>query len=252
MKRLSLLILPLLLLSCELGSVAAPALAVSTPTAPPTATASPVPPTFPFTASPSPTDTVTATATDTLTPTITPTSTITDTPTPTINLYSYVFPIQPKYLAKFSEGGHPFPATDIFAPAGTNFVAVTNGTIDAINSVDTWDPSTNLPASDGGLSVRLLGDDGVRYYGAHLSAIAPGLRVGMWVPAGKLLGWAGNSGDARFTTSHVHFEITSPFPPFAKVDPFPLLSAWLAGEQITPPLPTPNLPTLTLTSTSTP
>jgi murein DD-endopeptidase MepM/ murein hydrolase activator NlpD len=89
------------------------------------------------------------------------------------------------------------------------------------------------------LSVRILGDDGVHYFGAHLSAIARGIRPGVWVPAGQLLGLVGNTGDARFTTPHLHFEVSSPDPPFTKLDPFPLLTAWLAGQQITPFLPTP-------------
>ena len=118
-------------------------------------------------------------------------------------------------------------------------VAVTSGTVDEVSYVDTWNPDTNSAAVDGGLSVRILGDDGLHYYGAHLSEIARGIRPGVWVPAGKLLGLVGNSGDARFTTPHIHFEVSSPNPPFTKLDPFPLLTAWLAGEQITPPLPTP-------------
>jgi len=139
----------------------------------------------------------------------------------------------------FSKGGHPFPATDIFAPNGTNYVAVTSGTIDEVSFVDIWNPATNRAADDGGLFVRILGDDRLHYYGAHLSAIARGIKPGVWVPAGKLLGLVGNTGDARFTTPHVHFEVSSPNPPYTKLDPFPLLTAWRAGQQLTPSLPMP-------------
>ena len=232
-----LLVLPLLLVACNLGSVAVPPLALPSPTPPPSLTFSPVPPTITLT--PSPTDTSTLTATLTFTPTETFTSLPTATPTTTPNLYSYVFPIQPPGLAAFSKGGHPYPATDIFAPIGTKFVAVTSGMVDQVSTVDTWNPATYVASTTGGLSVRILGDDGMHYYGAHLSAIAWGIRVGVWVPAGQLLGLVGNTGDARFTTPHVHFEVSIPDPPFTKLDPLPLLTAWLAGQQITPLIPTP-------------
>jgi murein DD-endopeptidase MepM/ murein hydrolase activator NlpD len=116
---------------------------------------------------------------------------------------------------------------------------VTSGTVDEVSFVDRWNPASNVASAAGGLSVRILGDDGLHYYGAHLSAIAHGIHIGVWVPAGQLLGLVGNTGDARFTTPHVHFEISIPEPPFTKLDPFPLLTAWRAGQQITPPLPTP-------------
>jgi murein DD-endopeptidase MepM/ murein hydrolase activator NlpD len=237
MQRRLLLILPFLLIACDFGALAAPVMALPSPTPPPTFTSSSIPPTSTLTLSP--TDTITLTATFTGTPTETPTSLPTETPTGTPNLFTYVFPVQPPELASFSKGGHPYPATDIFAPIGTKFVAVTNGTVDEVSFVDKWNPATNDPAAVGGLSVRILGDDGVHYYGAHLSAIARGIQPGVWVAAGQLLGLVGNTGDARFTTPHVHFEISSPKPPFTKVDPFPLLTAWRNGQNVTPSLPKP-------------
>ena len=160
-------------------------------------------------------------------------------PTATPNLFSYLFPVQPSSQAGFSEGGHAFPATDIFAPRGTKYVAVTSGTVDEVSTVDQWNPSSNDSSTAGGLSVRFIGDDGLRYYGAHLSAIARGIQPGVWVAAGQLLGLVGNTGDARFTNPHIHFEISSPNPPFTKVDPFPSLVAWRSGLNLTPTLPAP-------------
>ena len=238
-KRLF-LILPLFLLACDFGSFSGPFILPATPTTPPSVTSPAM--AASATLTPSPSETISPTSTSTVPITLTPTETFTSqpssTPTATVNLYTYIFPIQPPRLASFSKGGHPFPATDIFAPIGTRFVAVTNGTVDAVSYVDTWNPATNIASTDGGLYVRILGDDGFHYYGAHLSAIANGIHVGVWVPAGKLLGLVGNSGDARFTNPHVHFEVAIPEAPFTKLEPFPLLSAWLAGEQITPALPT--------------
>jgi murein DD-endopeptidase MepM/ murein hydrolase activator NlpD len=159
----------------------------------------------------------------------------------TPSIYTYVFPVQPAKNASFSAGGHGYPATDIFAPAGSQFVAVTNGMVDNISLEDRWDPSNISAGSSGGIWVSILGDDGIRYYGAHLSVIVSGIGVGVRVRAGDLLGLVGNSGDARDTLSHLHFEISSPTSPSdwmsreGLIDPFPFLQAWKAGDDITPP-----------------
>ena len=67
MPRRLLLLLPLLLLACDLGTVAAPVMLPATSTLPPpTQTASPIPPTATLT--PSPTDTITPAQLDELKP----------------------------------------------------------------------------------------------------------------------------------------------------------------------------------------
>jgi len=160
----------------------------------------------------------------------------TDTP------FHYTFPVQPTNKAKFSQGGHGYPATDIFAPAGTLFVAVTDGVVDSVSYVDRWDPTTNVPGTSAGLWVAILGDDGVRYFGAHLSSIADGIRPGVRVSVGDPLGLVGNSGEARDGMPHLHFEISRPISPTdwmsreSLIDPFPFLQAWKAGHNVTPPM----------------
>jgi murein DD-endopeptidase MepM/ murein hydrolase activator NlpD len=59
----------------------------------------------------------------------------------------------------------------------------------------------------GGLSVRLHGDDGNRYYYAHLDGFADGIQPGRRVQAGDLLGFNGDSGNARGGPTHVHFQL---------------------------------------------
>ena len=218
-----------------------------------TAAASPFPsPAFtviqPFTLSQTP---LSPTSTPFLMPstisTKTPAIPFTETPTETLILFNYVFPIQPPGAAGFAEGtaSHGYPATDIFAPVGTKFVAVTDGAVDFVSSEDTWDPAKDDPATRGGLSVAIIGEDGVRYYGSHLSAIANGIKPGVWVKAGQLLGLVGTTGDARNTESHLHFGISRPSAPDdwkarrGQVDPYPFLQAWKDGHNVTPPLPTP-------------
>ena len=153
----------------------------------------------------------------------------------------YVFPVKASNVAY-----HPthakYPATDIFAPEGTEVVAVTDGVVDFVSRVDTWDPTTDDPAVRGGISVAIVGDDGVRYYGSHLSSIEPGIEPGVRVRAGQRLGRSGRSGNARTTPPHLHFGISRPTTPDdwsvrrGEVDPFPYLEAWERGEDVTPEL----------------
>ena len=184
-----------------------------------------------------PTDTIA------ITNTVSPSSTFTETPSP----FTYFFPIQPLILASFSEGvaSHGYPATDIFAPEGTKVVAVISGVIDFVSFKDVWDPKLDDPATRGGLSVAIIGNDGVRYYGSHLSAIQAGIVPGIRVAGGQLLGYVGHTGDARNTESHLHFGISRPT--FAddwkirrgQVDPYAYLFAWRSGLDLTPGLPSP-------------
>jgi hypothetical protein len=156
---------------------------------------------------------------------------------------SYMFPLQPVGVADYQQGHHDYPAVDIFAPIGTPFVAVTDGVIDALSREDLWDPTANDGALRGGLFVSMVGDDHVRYYGSHLSAVVPWLKPGMRVHAGQILGYVGKSGNARSTDSHLHFGISHPtFPEDwavrrGEVDPYPYLEAWRTGSMLMPNLP---------------
>ena len=176
------------------------------------------------------TSTATTTTTTTTPPTTTTTTTTTTTPAEPI----HVFPLNPP--GTYSPGGHAYLATDIFAPVGTPFVAVTSGVIQGVSRLDTWDPDVNDGATRGGLFVSLIGDDGVRYYGSHLSEVAEGIEAGVRVEAGQLLGLVGISGSARDTPPHLHFGISRPTDlddwevRRGEIDPVPFLDAWLAGD----------------------
>jgi murein DD-endopeptidase MepM/ murein hydrolase activator NlpD len=122
-------------------------------------------------------------------------------------------------------------------------VAVTDGLVDFVSTEDVWDPAVDDPATRSGLAVAIIGDDGVRYYGSHLSEVEPGIVVGARVEAGELLGKVGDTGDARGKDAHLHFGISHPtFPEDwhtrrGEVDPFSYLEAWRIGVYITPKLP---------------
>jgi murein DD-endopeptidase MepM/ murein hydrolase activator NlpD len=111
-----------------------------------------------------------------------------------------------------------------------------------VSREDVWDPKVNDGATRGGLAVAIVGDDGVRYYGSHLSQIADGVAPGVRVSAGQKLGLTGKSGDARFTDAHLHFGISHPTTPDdwevrrGEISPYNYLRAWQRGEDVTPDL----------------
>jgi hypothetical protein len=56
-----------------------------------------------------------------------------------------------------------------------------------------------------GKAVRLIGDDGIHYWFAHMDSIS--VSRGQRVEAGYTLGGVGNSGNARTTGPHLHMEM---------------------------------------------
>lgn len=94
---------------------------------------------------------------------------------------------------------HLHQGNDIFADFGVPFVAPEAGTVERFGFEST-----------GGNAVYFAGDDGYSFYGAHLESFAPGLKTGVHVPAGTLLGLVGNTGDAMGGSPHLHFQLYAP------------------------------------------
>ncbi|RLP94408.1 M23 family metallopeptidase [Micromonospora sp. BL4] len=120
----------------------------------------------------------------------------------------HVFPVRADDVAYHRTHG-AYPATDIFADCGEQFVAVTDGTVLEVSRTDRYDKRGPQGPENGGLSVALLGDDGVRYYGSHLSVVTTGVDAGVRVRAGQQLGKVGRTGNAN-NVCHVHFGISPP------------------------------------------
>jgi murein DD-endopeptidase MepM/ murein hydrolase activator NlpD len=133
----------------------------------------------------------------------------------------FVFPVQGEVEFIDSWGfprmtgtsqAHWHQGTDIFAPMGTPLVAVESGTIFKVGQ-----------AGLGGNRLWLRGDSGTEYYYAHVSAFAPGLRDGLRVNAGDPVAYVGDTGNAKGTPPHLHFQM---HPDGGDpVNPYPLLKA---------------------------
>ena len=151
----------------------------------------------------------------------------------------YRFPVA-GCRAGYGRTHHDYPAADIFSRRGCAFVAPVDGRVDEVARVDRWSPATDRGADRGGRSVSLVGVDGVRYYGSHLEAVAPGVVKGSRVRAGQLLGRIGDSGSASGTPVHLHFGISWPTRPGiwwvrrGIVPPARYLDSWRAGGDLSP------------------
>jgi murein DD-endopeptidase MepM/ murein hydrolase activator NlpD len=133
-----------------------------------------------------------------------------------------------------------YPAADMFTNRGCAFVAPVAGRVDEVTRTDTWRQASDRGADRGGRSVSLVGVDGVRYYGSHLEAVAPGIAPRTRVRAGRLLGRIGNTGSARITPVHLHFGISWPTRPGiwwvrrGMVPPQRYLDSWRDGGNLSP------------------
>jgi murein DD-endopeptidase MepM/ murein hydrolase activator NlpD len=151
----------------------------------------------------------------------------------------YTFPVA-DCTVNYARAHHDYAATDILTKAGCKFVAPINGVVDEVNRVDTWRSPPNLGITRGGLSVSIIGDDGVRYYGSHLRSIPTNIQPGVAVMAGDVLGAIGSTGSARGTAPHLHFGISWPTPPDTwwvrrgEVLPWKYLDAWKKGKDLSP------------------
>ena len=157
----------------------------------------------------------------------------------------YTFPIA-GCSVKYGKYHHDYPATDIDAKKGCAFVAPIAGVIDEVNTEDKWSGKTNKGADRGGLSISIIGDDGNRYYGSHLSKIEANIVPGYKVATGEKLGEIGSSGSAKGTKPHLHFGISYPTEKGVwwirrgvglekgKTSPWKYLQAWQVGKDLKP------------------
>jgi murein DD-endopeptidase MepM/ murein hydrolase activator NlpD len=144
------------------------------------------------------------------------------------------------FFPRFTPTFHLHEGTDIFARTGTPVRAPSDGMLRLGQG------------GSGGLAAYVYEPNGTYYYMAHLSAFVPGQKPGQQVTTGEIVGYVGDSGNAKGGSPHVHFEyhpaptrtvtsgkgrsrtVTTVVRPVAvgsvlpPVDPKALLDQWLA------------------------
>jgi murein DD-endopeptidase MepM/ murein hydrolase activator NlpD len=118
---------------------------------------------------------------------------------------TFVFPVQSDET-HYDSSHHDYPAADMFAPCGTPVVAVTDGTIEEVETVDTYDSSNPDGGTKSGLMAALVDSRGVRYYGSHMLSVL--VNAGDRVEAGQQIGTVGETGNAAGTGCHLHFGLS--------------------------------------------
>lgn len=110
-----------------------------------------------------------------------------------------------------ADGARYHEGVDMFAPLGAPIIAPVDGVV------------TYGSAATPGKFATLKGSNGWQYYSAHLSKTAKGGKV----KAGDVIGYVGNTGDAKGGATHLHLEIR----PLdgRPVNPFPVVSAACRG-----------------------
>lgn len=126
-----------------------------------------------------------------------------------------------KLIPSFTDarGTRRHDALDIHASRGTPVLSATDGTLRHLHE-----------SKAGGLMIYASDTSGrfVLMY-AHLDRYADGLKEGMPLSAGQVIGYVGTTGNAPPTVPHLHFAIAR-VPPDSRwwrgtpVDPYPLLS----------------------------
>ena len=136
--------------------------------------------------------------------------------------YPLVFPVVGDvtyadwFYAQRYNGDHH--AQDLMGTKMLPIVAAASGRIEYVN----WSSNPDDLRPEKCCSLALRHDDGWQTYYIHLNndspgtddgqgwGIAPGIRPGVHVQAGELIGWMGDSGNAEGTSPHLHFELRDP------------------------------------------
>lgn len=115
------------------------------------------------------------------------------------------------------DGGRAHNGIDIIAPRGTFVLSPTDALI------------TNVGYDDlGGNYVLSANPGGEQFYYAHLEDVAPGILPGKILKRGDLIGYVGNTGNARQSLPHLHLGIYSKG---AATNPYPRLSRVFSLEE---------------------
>lgn len=99
------------------------------------------------------------------------------------------------WYPRFTPVFHLHEGTDIFGAAGTPVRAPDDGVLrQSVGGV-------------GGFAAYVTAADGTYYYMAHLAGFVEGQQTGQRVKRGEVVGYVGDSGNAKGSAPHVHFEL---------------------------------------------
>jgi murein DD-endopeptidase MepM/ murein hydrolase activator NlpD len=122
---------------------------------------------------------------------------------PVIGLRALAIPVEGVRAADlrdtFADGrpGHRHEALDIAAARGSRVIAVDDGTVAKL-----------FTSVAGGLTIYQFDPERrFAYYYAHLDRYADGIREGMRLRRGDLIGYVGTTGNARADAPHLHFAV---------------------------------------------
>lgn len=139
---------------------------------------------------------------------------------------SYSFPVGGSYHYNHDKySHHNYPAKDIYSSVGTPVYTVTSGVISNVNKTDLYNCATKS-GPKGGISFLLNGDDGFKYYYAHLSQIY--VNNGQKVNAGYLAGNVGATGNCCGVNPHLHLGLSKGGKIGGSIDPTAALNYWEA------------------------
>ncbi len=100
-------------------------------------------------------------------------------------------------------GGRTHKGTDVFADRNAPVYAIKDGTIKSLDYVDNYVVGSGR-GDLGGITASYWVAPNEYWYMAHLEKIEPSLKKGDKVVQGQLIGWTGNSGNAKTTPTHTH------------------------------------------------
>lgn len=111
-------------------------------------------------------------------------------------------------------GGRVHLGVDIGAPEGTPLRAVVSGRITYVVH--------DQPGSLAGNGLKITTADGTYFFYAHLSGFAKGIKPGVSVKAGQVIGYVGSTGNAGI--AHLHLEIHPGGD--SAINPYPIIKAF--------------------------